>query len=225
MKNHKRILLAVSLFLVSNLCFSQSNEIKIKFIGNCGLYMTDGNLNIYVDFPYKSGAYGYMEYDKAELDSIKDNSIFIFTHKHADHYSGKAMREILRTKKNCKKFTQWKTKKLEKFSKSLPDFNVKAFKTKHGFSLKHNSYLITWHSKKIFISGDTENAEIIGRIKNIDWAFVPYWLLLDAKEKNIEVDAKMKALYHLYPNQKIESEIPENMVVLRKEDQLIEIPY
>ena len=26
-----------------------------------------------------------MEFDKSELDSIKDNSIFLFTHKHPDH--------------------------------------------------------------------------------------------------------------------------------------------
>ena len=51
--------------------------------------MTDGNLNVYTDFPYKSGTYNYMEFDSSELDSIKDNSIFIYTHKHADHYSKK----------------------------------------------------------------------------------------------------------------------------------------
>lgn len=65
----------------------------------------------------------------------------------------------------------------------------------------------------------------IGKVENIDWAFVPYWILHDAKENNIEIDAKMKALYHLYPNQKIEGEIPENMIVLRTEGQVIKIPY
>ena len=29
-----------------------------------GLYLTDGDLNIYVNFPYKSGTYTYMEFDK-----------------------------------------------------------------------------------------------------------------------------------------------------------------
>ncbi len=68
--------------------YGQGNEIKIKFIGNAGLYLTDGNINLYVDFPYKSGAYKYMEYDDSELDSIASNSILLFTHKHADHFSG-----------------------------------------------------------------------------------------------------------------------------------------
>jgi hypothetical protein len=39
---------------------------KIKFIGNCGLYMTHGVENIYVDFPYKSGAHNHMDYDSSE---------------------------------------------------------------------------------------------------------------------------------------------------------------
>ena len=84
--------------LISNLGFSQANEIKIKFISNCGLFMTDGTTNIYTDFPYRSGAFIYDKYDPSELDSIQENSIFIFTHKHGDHYSKKNMRIVLKNK-------------------------------------------------------------------------------------------------------------------------------
>ena len=74
---YKKASLIIVLVFIANFGYSQTNEIKVKFIGNCGLYMTDGNLNIYVDFPYKSGAHNYMEYDKSEIDSIKENPIFI----------------------------------------------------------------------------------------------------------------------------------------------------
>jgi len=97
--NYSRILCTVALIFAINFGFAQSNEIKIEFMGNCGLYMTDGTTNIYADFPYKSGAFSYMEFDKAELDSIKENSIFIFTHKHADHYSGKKYEKSPKRKK------------------------------------------------------------------------------------------------------------------------------
>ena len=90
------------MLLCSSVVFGQSNEIKIKFLGNCGLYTTDGNMNIYFDFPYKSGAFNYMEYDSAELDSIKENSIFVFTHKHPDHYASRRMGKVLRKKKGQK---------------------------------------------------------------------------------------------------------------------------
>lgn len=144
-----------------------------------------------------------MEFEESELDSINKNAIFIFTHKHADHYS----------KKNLKKVTNRKEKKifgvsnipqLEKLSETIESFEIKAYKTKHtffGIPFKHYSYLITWHGKKIFISGDTTNPETIGNTKNIDLAFVPYWILKNAKEQNITIDAKMFAVYHLYPEQ------------------------
>ena len=38
----RKILLLI-LLLIFNFGFTQSNEIKITFIGNCGLHLTDGN--------------------------------------------------------------------------------------------------------------------------------------------------------------------------------------
>ncbi len=132
---YKNILFVIVLISISNFSFSQSNEIKIKFIGNCGLYMTDGNLNIYIDFPYKSGAHKYMKYDESELDSIKDNSLFIFTHRHSDHYSKKLIKNL-----TGKKYGNWNVSKLEKLNNSNQYFSVQAFKTSHKFTLKHYSY-------------------------------------------------------------------------------------
>ena len=191
-----RILLTFSLILITNLGFSQTDKIKIEFIGNCGLYMTDGITNIYTDFPYKSGAHNYMEFDESELDSIKENSIFIFTHKHSDHYSKKNIKKVIK-EKGGKKYGSWNIEELKNLKESVPNFSIQVFKTKHKWSSKHYSYLITWHDKKIFLSGDTESAETIGTVKNIDWAFVPYWILLDAKENDIKIDAEMFGVYHL----------------------------
>jgi len=193
---YNRILSILVLTLFSNIGFSQLNSIEIEFIGNCGLYMTDGKNNIYVDFPYKSGAYNYMEFDKSELDSIKQNSIFIFTHKHADHFSGKNMRDVLKEKGGIK-FTPWKSKKLIKYVEKIPELDIEIFKTKHKFSLKHVSYLITWHGKRIYLSGDTTDPETIGGLENIDWAFLPYWILNKAYKQEIEIDAKMFGVYHI----------------------------
>lgn len=192
--------LLLTFLLISNLGFSQSDKIEITFIGNCGLHMTDGNTSIYVDFPYKSGAYGYMTYEDSVLDEIIENSTFIFTHQHNDHYSGKILRKVIKEKKG-KKFTQWNTRRMDKWANEIPDFKIESFRTKHTFSIRHRSYLITWHGKKIFLSGDTEHSETIGEIKDIDLAFVPYWLLTDAKDKEIDIDAKRFAIYHIAPVQ------------------------
>lgn len=216
----------ILLIIISNIGFSQSNEISIKFIGNCGLYMTDGTTHIYTDFPYKSGAHGYMEFDSTELDSIKHHSIFIFTHKHSDHYSKKNLRKILKEKKG-QTFGPWNIPELEKLGDSLLGFNIQAFKTEHkvfGISFKHYSYLLTWHHKKIYLSGDTESATTIEKITNLDWAFVPAWLVADANDKNIKIDAEKIGIYHIGPKDNVNIS-GEKVLMLKKQGMVITIPY
>lgn len=218
-----RLLLATTILFTSYCGFSQSNEIKIKFIGNCGLYLTDGKSDIYVDFPYKSGAYKYMEYDKAEVDSIKDNAIFIFTHHHADHYSKKLLK-----KQTGQKFDPWSIPEMEKLSRSVSEFNIQAFKTPHkvyGISFRHYSYLITWHGKRIYLSGDTGDLEHLKELKNIDWAFVNPWLYMNALNAKVKIDSKKFGLYHLYPHQKIDGVIPDYILILKKQGERIKISY
>ncbi len=222
---YKNTLLIIIIF-VSNFGFSQSNEIKVKFIGNCGLYMTDGKSNFYIDFPYKSGAHNYMEYDKSEIDSIKDNAIFIFTHRHADHYSNKLLKKL-----TGQKFDPWNIEELEKLGESIPDFDIQAFKTQHkvfGVSFKHYSYLITWHGKKIYISGDTENSDTFALQKDIEWAFVPAWLFTDAVQKGVNVYdiSEMYAIYHIGPNDQITNDENNPQIkLLDKQGEIITIPY
>jgi ribonuclease BN (tRNA processing enzyme) len=218
-----------SLFFVATILFltsgtGKANEISIKFIGNCGLYLTDGKMNIYIDFPYKSGAFKYMKFEKAELYSIKENSIFIFTHKHPDHYSGKNMRRTLRNKQG-KKYGKWNLKQLEKLSNDTGDFSIQAIETKHKFSLKHYSYLITWHGRRLYFSGDTETSDTVLTFKNLDWAFVPYWIMIDINKKNVQIDSEMIGVYHFYPNMKITYNSPEKIKTLMNQGEIITLPY
>ena len=217
----------LTLLSFSSTTFCQTTEISIRFIGNCGLYMTDGISNIYIDFPYKSGAHHYMEYNSSELDSIKSNPIFIFTHKHSDHYSGKLVKKFAK-KLGGKIYTPWNVKKLLKLNNELKDFKIEAFKTKHRFSIKHYSYLITWHNKKIYISGDTGNAETIATLKDIEWAFVPVWLLMDANRKGIKLENvnKMFAIYHIGPGDHITNNHNNPKIkLLDKPGEIITIQY
>lgn len=114
---------------------------------------------------------------------------------------------------------------MEKLGNSIEGFSIEAYKTKHRFSLRHFSYMITWHDKKIYLSGDTESAETIAKMTNMEWAFVPGWIIMDAKEKNIKIDAKMIGVYHLYPGQKVNNQSPEKIKLLNKQKEVISIPY
>jgi L-ascorbate metabolism protein UlaG (beta-lactamase superfamily) len=221
---YKKILWIITLISIANSGFSQSNEIKIKFIGNCGLYLTDGNINVYVDFPYKSGAHKYMEYDKSELESIKDNAVFLFTHRHSDHYSKKLVKKI-KKKFGGNVYGNWNADKLKELNDFANGFSIQAFKTSHMFTFKHYSYVITWHDKKIYISGDTGDLEAVSKLKDVDWAFVNPWLYMNAKSEKIKIDAKNFGMYHLYPNQKINGQIPGNLLILKNQGEIITIPY
>lgn len=210
--------------LITHFSYGQSNEIKIKFIGNCGMYLTDGTTNIYVDFPYKSGAFQYMKFAEAELESIQENSIFIFTHKHADHYSGKNMRKTLRKKKG-RKYGKWNINELLKLSESIPDFSIEVFQTRHNLSLKHYSYLITWHGKKLYFNGDTEKADRLLTMTNLDWAFIPIWILEDVNGRKQTIDTKMTGIYHLYPTETYRNDKPEKYKVFDNQGDVICLPF
>jgi hypothetical protein len=216
-------ILTILFLLISNIGFSQTQAIKIKFISNCGLYLTDGTTDIYTDFPYRSGAFIYHEFDDAQLDSIKDNATFIFTHAHGDHYSSKNMRNVIKNK-NGKKYGKWNIEELENLSNTIPDFEIIAYKNKHQFSFAHYSYLITWHGKKIFLSGDAESTATIEGIKEMDWAFVPGWLLLSISRNKLKIDTKMFGLYHIGPKDDIQVDDPK-ILVLDKTGETITIPY
>lgn len=202
--------------------FSQSNTITVRYIGNCGLHITDGISDVYIDFPYKSGAHNYLEYDESEIDSLKENSFYFFTHRHSDHYSKKLLKSAVKTKKG-KAFGPWNISEMKGLSEVISDFEIKTFKTKHRFSLNHYSLLITWHSKKIFISGDAESAETIGQMTNLEWAFVPAWLLVDAQENKVKIDAKMIGVYHIGPKDDINI-TGEKIQMFKKQGEEIAIP-
>ena len=206
------------------LAWGQTNAISVRYIGNCGMQLSDGTKNVFVDFPYKPGAYGYMIYGASQLDSVPEGSTFIFTHRHADHYSKKRVKPL-----NGKVYGPWKAPKPKAIGTEIMNdpahsLSVVAYKTKHRFAMHHASYLITWHGKKLFISGDTEHAELVSTIEHMDYAFVPAWLLSDAHEKEFKINADRFALYHLYPDQKVNVENPK-IQLLRQENEVIYVPF
>jgi L-ascorbate metabolism protein UlaG (beta-lactamase superfamily) len=224
MKHFCNRVLCISIFVsILNFANAQPKEIKIRFIANAGLHITDGKSNIYLDFPYKSGFWIYSKYDKSEIENVKDNSILLFTHKHPDHYKRKLVKRLVR-KRGAKAYGPWNLKELDQLNSSIRDFTIQSFKTKHRFSSKHCSYLITWHGKKIYINGDTGDVEPMSKITNMEWAFMPAWTFMNAKEQKLKIDAKMVGLYHVGTKDQINSSNPK-IKVINRPGELISIPY
>lgn len=202
--------------------FSQEKSLQITFLGNSGFSMTDGELNVYLDFPYKSGAHKYMEYDAKEIEKIPDNSIFLFTHKHADHYSEKLIKDIKGKFFGPFKFPKSKGINLEELNALNEDFQVEVFETSHNFSFgNHYSMLITWHGKKIFVSGDTGEFESWAKLENVDLALTNFWIYRNAHDAGVKVEAGIIGICHLYPDAKIEAEFPENVKFLLTQNEVI----
>lgn len=206
MSIQRAIFTGIFILLLGNL-YGQSDTVQIKFLANAGFQLTDGKHSLIIDFPYKSGAYGYMEYSERAIDEIPENAILLFTHKHADHYSRKAVKSL-----SNPAYCTGNRKKLIKIEEAMPGLKIESFKTHHRFSLRHFSYLITWHGLKFYISGDTEHPETIASIKDIDYAFIPYWILLYTNEKNLSIDAQYKIIYHLASGQKFAEELPDSYI-------------
>ncbi|NBG65421.1 MBL fold metallo-hydrolase [Acidiluteibacter ferrifornacis] len=217
------ITFSIVLLLFSATGNGQTNEIKIRFIGNCGLHLTDGNTHIYTDFPYKSGAHHYMEYDPTEIDNLQQNAYYLFTHKHSDHYLRWKMNGVMKAK-NGKKYGKWNISHLTELNREIPDFQIQQFKTKHLFSFAHYSYLITWHGKRIYLSGDTESATTIGTVQEIDWAFIPAWLFMEAWENKVKIDAQMIGIYHIGPRDDV-SIVGPQYKMFKQQGEEIFIPY
>jgi hypothetical protein len=158
---------------------------------------------------------------------VKNHPVFIYTHRHSDHFSGRLVRKLSK-KLGGEIFTPRNAENIGKLNKELNDFTIETIQTKHRFSFNHYSYLITWHKKRIYISGDTENSETLASFKDLDWAFIPIWLILDAREKQIKLleVSKMFAIYHIGPRDRITSDGTDSQIkLLDKQGEVITIPY
>jgi len=210
-------MLTFILVFLSLISTAQNKEMSVTYLGNCGFLLSCDSLHVCIDFPYKSGSYGYMTFPSSTLDSIPDHSIYLFTHGHADHYD-----KTLFKGKNAKLYAPWPVRwfvsgkrkySLKTLNHLSADFFVTQYRTKHRLSLKHYSYLIEWNGKRIFISGDATSADVISQIKNLDLVIAPTWLLHDASGKNISIDTKKVILSHLRSEEKVTNQNPEKIIV------------
>ena len=209
--------------LLRNALDVHTDELKIQFIGNAAFHITDGESTLLTDFPYKSGAYGYMQYRMEDVKPIKDG-LCLITHPHLDHWDQELFEEtdhaiiappdILENIKSDKKipFDDVMTYK---------DIVVKAFETRHGGPprhFKHYSYLVTWHGLRLYIPGDTVVDHAL-TMKDIDIMFIPVWFTNKIRSQDLAIDAKTRVVFHQQQGQEIPPS--QDYVVLKQGETLI----
>ena len=113
-----------------------------------------------------------------------------------------------------------RTISIEELNDTVPEFSIQYFKTPHSFSLKHYSYLIIWHGKRIYVSGDTHDKEHLLALKNLDVAIVNPWLLIDISDNKQKIDTRKIILCHHRKRDKITG-TSDKFVVLEQNESLI----
>jgi L-ascorbate metabolism protein UlaG (beta-lactamase superfamily) len=178
--------------------------LEARFIGNMALAITDGRTTLFSDFPYQSGYSIYMEYDASEIHSTTADSIALITHRHGDHWD----RELFAR-------TTWRAiapedaltgVSRERILRALPvtpttatvpagPITIEALSTPHA-NIGHYSYLVTWHGRRLYFTGDTDSLDQLIAMKNLDVAFVSPWLFERAAKAGRRIDARRIVIYH-----------------------------
>jgi L-ascorbate metabolism protein UlaG (beta-lactamase superfamily) len=185
------------LFAASSLSPSQTPpELRARFIGNMAFTITDGTTTVMTDFPYQSGYSSYMTYDAAEIRSETPATIALITHGHADHWEPVLFQR-----------TNWRVIGPRDVVSSVPaerrldpaaapgGLRVEALETPHA-GVGHYSYVVTWHGRRLYFTGDTESLDALVATKNLDVAFVSPWLFRMATTRNLTIDARRIVIYH-----------------------------
>lgn len=195
----KVIAVFVSTLLLSVASAAQTDSLTIRFIGNAAFELNDGTTVLVTDFPYRSGAYGYMTYPDHAAPEAADASIV--THGHTDHFDAAlfgptgwrliAPRDVLAAVDPSRAVGgngPW----------TIGAFKVHAVATPHA-DVDHFSYVIEWRGRRMFFSGDTEEPEAVLETADLDFAFLTPWLLCTIVDGGFERVADRIVLYHHFP--------------------------
>jgi L-ascorbate metabolism protein UlaG (beta-lactamase superfamily) len=185
--------------------------LRARFIGNMAYAITDGTITLFTDFPYESGYSVYMEYDPGEIRSATKESISLVTHRHRDHWDGDLFSR-----------TDWRVVgpvdalaaiPSARVVRALPvnptlatiavgSITIEALPTPHA-NIGHYSYLVTWHGRRLYFTGDTDSADQLLAMKNLDVAFVSPWLFDAAATASRRIDAKRIVIYHQTTDERV----------------------
>jgi L-ascorbate metabolism protein UlaG (beta-lactamase superfamily) len=172
-------------------------RLEVRFIGNMAFAITDGKTTLFTDFPYQSGAFGYMRYDTAAVSPAPD-ALCLITHGHADHFDPELFGQMGAALIGPPSLSaSVKSERAIPFAPSMAyrDIRIEAFRTPHG-EIEHYSYLVTWHGLRLYFTGDTHRPEKLLAARDLDAAFVSPWLIEEVASRKGRIDARRLVVCH-----------------------------
>ena len=192
---------SVSLALVSVAILSaaaQRPPLQARFVGQMAFAISDGTVTVMTDFPYQTGYVGAPAYGSAELRAGAGPTLALVTHRHLDHWEPALFAG-----------TTWKVAGPHDVISGLPADRVIALKGRAAFGpvqieaietpharIGHYSYIVTWHGRRLYFSGDTEDPTTVIAARDLDAAFVSPWLYRNVLRRGARIDAKRVVIYH-----------------------------
>jgi len=155
-------------------------DLEITFIGHGSLMFTYRGVVIHVD-PYSR---------LADYSKLPQADLILITHEHPDHLDAKALAEV-RMPKTILILTEACAARLKGGIvmkngdvqtvgglqiEAVPAYNLVHMRSEgvpyHPKGIG-NGYVITFHKKRVYIAGDTENIPEMKQLQDIDCAFLP----------------------------------------------------
>jgi len=170
-------------------------EIRVHFIGNMAVRLTDGTHTVVTDFPYESGAFGYMTWLPGRVPDLR-GALALVTHGHRDHFAAELLRPGLTVLGPADVRRGIEGPVLEPGPRvEWQGLVVRAIPTPHG-PLEHCSYLLEWDGHRFYFTGDTEETDALLAQRDLDAASVSPWLLASLRKAGRRVDARAVIVYH-----------------------------
>jgi L-ascorbate metabolism protein UlaG (beta-lactamase superfamily) len=177
---------------------SQRPSLDARFIGNMAFAISDGAVTLMTDFPYQSGYSVYNEYQPSEIRSATERTLSLITHRHGDHWEPALFAK-----------TGWQVAGPDDVIATAPAHRVvpladrttfgpiviERLRTPHA-NIGHHSYVVNWHGKRLYFSGDTEATDSLMASKNLDVAFISPWVFRTVVKSGLKPDAKRIVIYH-----------------------------
>lgn len=159
--------------------------------------VTDGSVTVMSDFPYQVGYAGAPRFEGSEIRSTPD-TLALVTHRHADHWEPRLFGG-----------TNWKVLAPAEATTGIAADRVVAPAPRVSFGpvaiepletpharIGHFSYLVTWHGRRLYFTGDTESMDALVAARNLDVAFVSPWLYRSVAKAGARIDSKLVVIYH-----------------------------
>jgi hypothetical protein len=173
-----------------------AGELRATFIGNMAFHITDGRVAVLTDFPYESGAFGYMEWSKAMVPKGPP-PLCVISHSHADHFAPRLARDFCGHILGPRDVVQGSGVQALPLEDDVrwEGLSIRPVKTPHD-DVEHCSYLIEWGGRRLYFTGDTDDTSALLAARDLDVAFVTPWLLTAVHEQGKRIDAGQVVVYH-----------------------------